>query len=103
MARDRRDLSPIFKGILGNENVYFQSPAPHMLRYPCILYEIDKRDTHHANDHVYKDMNRYTVTLIDRNPDNDDYVDQLINLQYCSHDRRFISDNLYHDVFNLYY
>ena len=105
MARDRRNLSPIFKDILGkgNENVYFQSPAPHMLKYPCIIYELNNRDTHHADDLIYKDMNRFTVTLIDRNPDNTEYVDKLLNLQYCSYDRRFIADNLYHDVFNLYY
>lgn len=103
MARDRRDLSPIFKDILGNNNVYFQSPAPHMLKYPCILYEIDKRDSYFANDSVYRDLNRYTVTLIGKDPDNDAYIDKLINLQYCYHERRFISDNLYHDVFVLYY
>ena len=103
MARDRRDLSPIFKSILGNNNVYFQGPAQHMLKYPCILYEIDKRDTYNANDSVYRDLNRFTVTLIDKNPDNDAYVDQLVRLPYCSHERRYIADNLYHDVFVLYY
>lgn len=103
MARNRRDLSPIFKNILGNSNVYFQSPAPHLIKYPCILYEIDRRDTYFADDSVYRDLNRYTVTLIDKNPDNDEFIDQLVNLQYCSHDRRYIADNLYHDVFVLYY
>lgn len=103
MARNRVDLSPIFRGILGNNHVYFQSPAPHLLEYPCIVYERSRRTTNFADDKIYKDLNQYTVTLIGRNPDNDDYINKLLNLQYCQYDRRFITDNLYHDVFTLYY
>ena len=103
MARDRRELSPIFKGILENGNVYYQSPAPHMLKYPCIVYELNNRDAQNADDSMYKSMNRFTVTLIGTNPDNDEYIDKLLELPYCSHDRRFITENLYHDVFNLYF
>lgn len=103
MARNRVDLSQIFKDILGNNNVYFQPPAEHILKYPCIIYERDRRDTNHANDHIYKDMNQYTITLIGKLADNDDLIDKLLELQYCAYDRRFISDNLYHDTFTLYY
>lgn len=103
MARNRRNLSPIFREILGNNNVYFQSPGPNKLQYPCIIYSISKRDTKFANDQIYKDLNHYTITLIDRNPDNDLLIDRLIDLPYCSHDRHFISDNLYHDTFDLFY
>lgn len=103
MARNRTDLSPVFKKILGNSNVYFQSPAPHLLKYPCIIYERNRRNTNHADDRIYKDMNQYTVTLIGKDPDNDAYIDAILEIPYCSYDRRFISDNLYHDTFNLYY
>lgn len=103
MARKRIDLSPVFRGILGNNNVYFQPPASHILKYPCIIYERNSRDTDHADDLIYKDYNQYTITLIGRDSDNDDYIDKLLEIPYCSYDRRFISDNLYHDVFNLYY
>lgn len=103
MARNRTELSPIFREILGNENVYFQSPAQHLVKYPCIVYERASRDIDYADDTSYKGLNQYTITLIDRNPDNDDYVDKLLELPYCSYDRRFVSDNLYHDVFNLYF
>lgn len=103
MARNRTDLSPIFKEILGNNNVYYQSPAPHLLKYPCIMYELDQRTINHADNLAYKDMNRYTITLIGKDPDNSEFIDRLINLPYCTHERRFITDNLYHDVFNLYY
>ena len=103
MARNRRELSVLFRERLGLEHVYFQRPAPNMMQYPCVIYEINKRETRHANDHVYRDMNHYTVTLIGKEIDNDVLVDRMIEIPYCSQDRRFISDGLYHDVFDLYY
>lgn len=103
MARDRKELSPIFKSILGNKNVYYQSPGPNLMKYPCIVYALDKRDTDYANNTIYADRNHYTVTLITQGPDNDALIDAIIRLPYCSHDRRFISENLYHDVFDLFY
>jgi len=103
MARNRIELSPIFKEILGNNNVYFQQPAQHMLKYPCIIYEKSAWNIDYADDSSYKNLCRYTITLIGKNPDNDDLVIKLLALPYCSFDRRFITDNLYHDVFELYF
>ncbi len=103
MARDRRNLSKIFRETLGINNIYFQAPGPNGLKYPCVIYELNNRDTSHADNRMYKNMNRYTVTLIGRDPDNSELIDKMLEIPYCSNDRRFISDNLYHDVFNLYY
>lgn len=103
MARDRRNLSKIFREIVGINNVYFQKPGPNGLKYPCIIYDLDDRYINYADNRNYKDMNRFTVTLIGRDPDNDELIDRLLEIPYCSMDRRFVSDNLYHDVFNLYY
>ena len=103
MARNRTDLSPIFKQILGSNNVFFQAPPTNQLKYPCILYFRDQRNVDHADNLKYRDHAHYTVTLIGRDPDNDSIVDALLELQYCSFDRRYVTDNLYHDVFDLYY
>lgn len=103
MARSRKDLSPIFRSILGNNNVYYQSPGPNGLSYPCIIYSMEKREERFADSLRYKDWNHYTVTLIGKNPDNDSTIDQILALPYCTHDRRYIADNLYHDVFDLFY
>lgn len=103
MARSRKGLSPIFKEILDNPFVYYQSPGPNIVKYPCIVYELSDKRIDYANNFLYKDMNRYTVTLISKVPDNDEYIDQIVRLPYCSYDRRFISENLYHDVFDLFY
>ena len=103
MARNRRDLSAIFREKLGVKHVYYQSPAPNMLKYPCVIYELDRREAHHADDIVYRDMNRFIVTLIGRDVDNDAMYDKMLEIPYCMSERRYINDGLYHDVFTIYY
>lgn len=103
MARSRKDLSPIFKSILGNDSVYWQRPSTNLLEYPCIIYSRDAHEIDRAGNEIYRDHNRYTITLIDKRADNDDVVEAILALQYCDHDRHYIADNLYHDVFTLYY
>ena len=82
------------------KNVYFQ--APHQLSYPCILYERGKSDTQFADDNPYIINKRYTVTVIDSNPDSM-IPDEIAKLPQCVSDRHFVSDNLHHDVFMMYY
>lgn len=103
MARNRRDLSKIFREKLEINNVYFQSPGPNGLKYPCVIYSLNNRNTSYADNHVYKDMNHFTVMLIGNNPDNDALIDKMLEIPYISFDRRYINDGLYHDVFDLYY
>ena len=105
--RQRTDLSAIFREILGTKykkyKVYFQPPASQKMEYPCIRYEKTNYSTDYADDLIYRKNTHYTVTLIGFDPDNDDLIDRLLQLQYWSFDRRYIADNLYHDVFDLYY
>ena len=103
MARDRRDLSRIFREKLKVKHVYYQQPAPNMLQYPCVIYELDRKDIDHADDRVYRDMNRFTVTLIGKEVDNDAMYDAMLEIPYCQSERRFVNDGLYHDVFTIYY
>ena len=102
MAKSRTSLQEILEELLGSDRVYFQPPESIKLKYPCIVYERSDIDVRYANNEGYKMDKRYTVTLIDRNPDSG-LPDKLAMLPYCSFDRHFVSDNLYHDVFTLYY
>ena len=88
--------------IEASKHVYYQPPENIKMLYPCILYEKDRHDVRHADDNRYIDWPKYTATVIDRNPEGR-IPDKLLTLQYCSFDRRFINDNLYHDVFTIYY
>ena len=102
MAKNRETLDALLCEILGSENVYFQAPENMKMHYPCIRYEKSDINTKKADDRDYLKFNRYTVTLIHRDPDNT-IVDALQELPYCDFDRFFVSENLNHYVFTLYY
>lgn len=99
---NRLDLQKIFENIMGSRNVYFQPPETKKLTYPCIIYNLSDIVSKPADDIKYQTMKRYTVTLIDKNPDSQ-YVDGILSLPYCSFDRAFVTDNLNHFTYTIYY
>lgn len=88
--------------VLGTRNVLFQPPASVRLKYPCIIYKLSDIDTKHADDRVYRATNKYSVTFISRDPDNN-YSEKMFEMPYVSFDRRYIADDLYHDVFTIFF
>ena len=98
----RTDLQVVLEQLLGSSNVYFQPPSNIQLIYPCIIYERSYWNTTFADNKPYSLNKRYSLTVIDRDPDSA-IVDKVINLPMCSFDRHYVSDNLNHDVFNLYF
>lgn len=98
----RLDLQTELERILGSRNVYFQPPSSVRMQYPAIVYSRKDVDGRFANDKVYHKLPCYEMILIDKNPDSA-FVDKLLDLQYCSFDRHYESDNLNHDVFTIYY
>ncbi len=102
MAKPREALQTVLESLLGSRNVYFQPPESIKLDYPCIVYERSGIRADSANNRPYLKRKRYTVTCIDGDPDSE-IPDKLLELKYCSFDRHFISDNLNHDVFTLYF
>lgn len=98
----RLDLQTELERILGSRNVYFQPPSSVRMQYPAIVYSRKDVDGRFANDKVYRKLPCYEMILIDKNPDSA-LVDKLLDLQYCSFDRHYESDNLNHDVFTIYY
>lgn len=84
-------------------NVYFQPPESIKLVYPCILYELSDVYTNYGNDRLYQHMKRYSVTVIDRDPDSSIYMDIMLNEQYCNFDRHYTGDGLNHWVLTLFY
>ena len=89
--------------LLGSRCVYFNPPESVKIKYPCIIYSIDGMDINHANDRIYKNKTRYSITVIDDDPDSDIYRTILAHFQMCSFDRSYISENLNHFVLTLYY
>lgn len=96
----RLQLHEVLKGL--TEFVYFQPPANITLQYPCILYERDDSDDKYADNVTYAHTKRYTVTVVDRDPDSD-LSDAVEGLPMCKFDRYFAADDLNHYVFTLYF
>lgn len=98
----RDDLHELLVSAVGSRNVYFQPPAGYQMSYPCIVYKREKIDTRFAANMPYTHMNRYSVTVIDQDPESP-IPGRIAEFPMCVHDRQFVNDNLYHDVFTLYY
>lgn len=99
--KTRSDLHEVLCAILGTRNVYYQPPESVKISYPAIIYKKARIDMIHADDLPYKLNNRYDILVIDKKVDNT-IVEDLLHLPYCSYDRRYISDNLYHDALRIY-
>lgn len=95
----RLELHALFETI--TPNVYFEPPESIKLKYPCITYERTSGKTDFANNKPYVFRYRYTVTVITRDPDSD-LPEKLAANQYCTLDRGYPGDGLYHYVFTVY-
>lgn len=98
----RVDLQSLLEELLGSDAVYFQPPANVQIKHPAIVYQRDNLSIEFAGNLPYKTLQRYQVTVIDRNPDSD-IPSKIAALPRCSFDRFFVADNLNHDVFRLYF
>lgn len=101
MSRQKK-LQEILSGIPGVCAAYFNPPENVKMSYPCIRYTLDADDKIHADNRIYKLMNRYTLTVIDKKP-NSSIPDVVRQLPYCSFDRSYVAEGLYHFVFTMYY
>ncbi len=88
--------------LFGNEHVYYQPPENLKMEYPAIRYSLSDIESRYANDTKYSTFKCYDVIVIDSLPDNE-VIQKILNLPHSSYDRRYISDNLYHDLIKLYF
>lgn len=82
-------------------NVYFQPPENFQMDFPCIVYEDDNDHWLYADNGGYIKKRRYTLKLIDGNPDSElrELVSQAVNAPMADH---FKNDNLHHFVYKIY-
>lgn len=105
----RPALHDVLCGVLGapfpdgENHCYFQPPGDPEMRYPCIRYNYTNDDDDFADNIHYRRSKRYTVTIIDENPDSKIPERLKEALPYCSSDRNFAVDGLNHFVYTLYY
>lgn len=98
----RLDLQNKLEELLGNRNVYYQPPESLKMKYPAIRYSKDIINSRHADDVKYTNFTRYEIIVVDSNPDNP-VIQKILELPLSSFDRHYVSDNMNHDVINLYF
>lgn len=98
----KKPLHDVLCEALGSEYCYFEPPASIKMKYPCIRYNYSNDQDEFADNIHYRHFKRYTVTIIDRDPDSK-IPDRLRELPYCSSDRNYVVDGLSHFVFTLFY
>ena len=84
------------------KNVYFQPPTGARITYPCIIYDLERTDVRFADNAPYALYDEYSLKYITRDPD-DSVRSQILMLPYCNSERMYISDNLYHYPYRLYF
>lgn len=98
----RLELQMLLEELLESRNVYFQPPNSVKMKYPAIVYGLEDIENSFANDRVYLSKRKYSITVIDEDPDSE-IVGKVSQLPTCRFSRHFESDNLNHDVFTLHY
>lgn len=96
------ELQFLLENLLGSTNVYFQPPGNIQLSYPCIVYQLEYIKTEFGNNKPYLHHKRYSLTYISRSPDQ--YIpDKIGDLPMCSFSRSYVSENLNHYSYRLYF
>lgn len=99
---NRLNLQTTLENILGSRNVYYQPPESVKMQYPAIVYFRNSIENNHANDSVYNQNVSYEIIVIYKDPDSEIPI-AVSQLPLCKFNRRYTADNLYHDVFTLYF
>lgn len=81
-------------------HVYYQPPETIKMVYPCIIYDLDRDDLIHADDLAYVRHKRYSVLIVDRNPDSllPDAFSDAFN---AGMERHYTKDNLHHFAYTI--
>ena len=98
----RIELNQILTDLLGSSHVYFQPMTNDLLVYPCIVYSLDNMLINYADNSSYRLKYKYSITYMDTRTDFS-IINALANLPTSTFVRRFVSDKIYHTVFEIYY
>jgi len=98
-----RKLQDELKTLLGSNNVYFQPPSNKKMSYPCFVVTLGSASQTMADNKVYLYKDRYSITYISYDFDDDMRKRVVEHFSMCKFDRHFVEDTLQHYVFSLYW
>ena len=102
MNEKRKELQDILEYILGSKQVYFQPPETIKMSYPAIVFSLEDIQNKKANNKNYLYNYKFNVKFITKFLIDDETLNKLFALDYCTFDRSYKSDGLYHYVFTIY-
>jgi len=98
----RLDLHTLLKSLQDDVNVYYQPPPSITMLFPAIVYNRDYQSVHFADNNPYSRQWRWQVTVID--PDPDSLIpDKVAELPLTTYLRHYTTENLNHDIFDIYF
>lgn len=84
------------------DHCYFQPPTDMQMFYPCFVYNYANDLDDFADNLHYRHSKRYSVIYITYDPDCN--ISKKMNeIPYCTSDRNYAVDGLYHFVYTLHY
>ena len=98
----RLELQKKLEELLESRNVYYEPPTNVRMEYDAIRYSLEAIESRFANDDRYRNLKKYNVIVISRDPD-PEVVDKILGLRYTSLGRPYVADNLYHYPITIYY
>ena len=75
---------------------YFQPPSSVKMKYPAIVYALDDIENTFANDGVYLSARKYSVTVIDSDPDSS-LVGKVASMPTSRFNRHYMKKKLVWD------
>lgn len=99
----RELLHDTLSNVDGVKKAYFQPPSEAQLVYPCIIYELSDLNATYADNKRFFTFPRYTLTLIDKNPESP-IQEEILNLGngcYVQFDRFFTINGMNHWTYSL--
>ena len=113
MARSRIEFRNFLRDVLGTDiRLYYQPPTnisqqPGIneliqFEYPAVLYTLSDVDIDSADNTNYIIKKEYTITAVTDDPDSD-IPDQLLAIPGIRFNRHYQVNDLYHDVYTLYF
>lgn len=101
MAQDRLTLQETLLEMA--PKAWYKRPPDNKMTYPCFLYRLSRPDVKHADNRVYAYKPCYNVIYISREPSDLVVRQMLERFEYCSFDREYQTDGLFHYSFVLYW
>lgn len=91
--------------LLGSQEVFYQKPPNYKLKYPAIIYSLDNANTKFANNIPYLFKRRYQITYLTFNPDDEviETIGMSPELQRIELVNHYVSENIHHFIYKLYY